>query len=425
MVVTISLALLFLPGGASAAGDTINKINVKVTTVDGAQPPPDRIAKRMAASVNTVGEHVLIGRKPADVAASLGSYERIVKEVFDRILVGYTVETVVIKPGVETDVVLELSPWGEVVREVDLEIDYGNISPELIPLLTSDMGDVEERVSNVLIGLPIDAVDWASGVSKTVIQEILAEQLPEFRTNFDIESGTRTIVKVSLVPTGATIHDVRVNLLSHTIPNVLLSGIETIFDDEAKRLRGLPVAFVERHRSYFTEKFQAAASQHHMARNYGLTLTSSITPGTDTIINVKAETDKYNIWLEGYLDVGRNENDNDNTSARLHAGKFFSSRDEVYLEVDFFPSSVSWDFIPGWSHRIGNDTFAGVKYNSSDNEAILTLNQVIDPRWSLRAERRTDAGLNEVGLRYRLHDHLSTEYVLSDEESWLRLIGHL
>lgn len=423
MVLMISMTLVFLPDEMSAAGDTISKINVKVTTVDGAQPPPDRIAKRMVASVNTVGEHVLIGRRMAEVAAGQASYERIVKEVFDRILVGYSVETVSIKPGVETDVILELAPWGEVVREVALEVDFGSISPELITLIKSDMGDVETRVSNVLIGLPIDAVDWAGGVSKTVIQEIMAEQLPEFRTNFEIESGTRTIVKVSLVPAGSTIQDVHVNLLSHTIPNVMMSSIEAVFDDGAKKLNGLPVAFVERHREYFTEKFQTAASQHHMARSYGLTLTSSIIPGTDTIINVKAETTKYNIWLEGYLDVGRNEHDN--TSARLHAGKYFSSRDEVYAEVNFFPSTVAWEFMPGWSHRIGNDTFVGVKYNSSGNEATLTLNQVISPDWSLRAERRTDAGVNEVGLRYRLHDHLSAEYIFSDEESWLRLVGHL
>ncbi|MPM77954.1 hypothetical protein SDC9_124964 [bioreactor metagenome] len=394
-----------------------------MTTVDGAQAPPDRIAKRMAASVNTVGEHVLIGRKAAEVAASQGSYERIVKEVFDRILVGYTVETVTIKPGVETDVVLELAPWGEVVREVDLEVDYGSNSPELVTLIKSDMGDVEDRVNNVLIGLPVDAVDWAGGVSKTIIQEIMAEQLPEFRTNFEVESGVRTVVKLSLVPAGATIQDVHVSLVSHTIPNVMLSGIETVFDDSAKSLAGLPVAFVERHRDYFTEKFRVAASRHHMARNYGLTLVPSITPGTDTLVNVRAETTKYNIWLEGYLDVGRNEHDN--TSARLHAGKYISSRDEAYVEVNFFPSSVSWKFMPGWTHRIGSDTFVGVKYNSSDNEAVLTLNQTIAPNWSLRAERRTIAGINEVGLRYRMHDHLSAEYIFTDEESWLRLVGHL
>lgn len=416
------VALLALPSGASAASDTINKLNIKVAAVDGTTAPPARIAKRIATSVNTVGEHVLIGRHVSDIAAGQASYERIIKEVFDRILVGYTVETVSIKPGPETTIVVELAPWGEVVREVTLQVDYGNVSPEVAALIKADMGNVEDKISNVLVGLPIDAVDWAGGISKTVIQEVLEEQLPEFRSNIDVEAGEHTVVKMTLVPSGSTIQEVHISLRSHTIPHVLLSGIEDVFVDASKNLTGLPVAFVERHRDYFTNRFDDTASQHHLVRTFGLTLTPSISAGTDTLIAVNADTKKYNIWLEGYLDIGREENDN--TSARLHAGKYFGSRDELFAEVNFIPSTVSWEFVPGWSHRIGVDTYAGAKYNYADEQAILTLNQIIDHNWSLRAERRPAVRKNEVGLRYRLHEYLSAEYVISDDESWLRLVGH-
>lgn len=410
-----------MPGKASAA-ETIEKINVSIVTVDGGQAPPARIAKRMAASVNTVGEHVLIGRKASEVAENRSSYERLIKEVFDRILVGYTVESVTLKPGVETTVAVELAPWGEVVREAVLEVDYGSISPEIVSLVKRDLGDVEDKVNNVLVGLPIDAVDWAGGVSKTVIQELLASQLPEFRTNFDISAGPRTVVKMSLVPAGAVIQDVHVSLRSHTIPNILLAQARPPIDDAAKSLNGLPVAFVERHRDYFTKKVTSAAAEHPIAREYGLTLTPVISPGATTEINVNAETTKYKIWLEGYLDMGRL---NDNTSARLHAGKYIGGNDEIFIETNFIPNTVSWQFMPGWSHSIGANTFAGVKYDVSDEHAILTLHQNLGRDWSLRAERTPAEGRHEIGIRYKMHDYLSAEYVFTDSDKWLRLVGNL
>lgn len=419
----LALMLFAWPGGVSAAGTTIDTITVSVTTVDGAQAPPARIAKRMAASVTTVGEHVLLGRKVSEIAAGQDSYERIIKEVFDRILVGYSVEHVRINPDVNTGIILELVPWGEVVREVVLEVDYGSVSPELAALIKADMGDVEERVNNILVGLPIDAVDWAGGVSKTVIQEVLAEQLPEFRSNFDVEAGARTVVKLSLVPTGETIKDVHVSLRSQSIPNVMLLRMETVFAEGAKQLTGLPVAFVERHRDYFAQKFGEVASRQYLSRSFGLTITPVISPGPDTVIVATVETDKYNIWLEGYLDMGRHVNDN--TSARLHAGKFVGSRDEAFLEVEFIPNTVTWEFAPGWSHRFGDSTFIGVKHILPDNDNILTLNQKLSRDWSLRAERWPENNKNEFGLRYRLHDYLSAEYIFTEDESWLRLIGHL
>lgn len=420
-LVVLIAVLAALPGQTYAA-ETIEKITVNIVTVDGGQDPPARIAKRMAASVNTVGEHVLIGHKSSEVTEARSSYERLIKEVFDRILVGYTVESVTLKPGAETNVTVELAPWGEVVREAVLEVDYGSISPELVPLVKQDLGDIEDKVNNVLVGLPIDAVDWAGGVSKSVIQEILATQLPEFRSNFDITAGPKTVVKMSLVPAGAVIQDVHVSLRSNTIPNLLLSQARPPLDDAAKSLNGLPVAFVERHRDYFTKRFTAAASEHAAAREYGLSFTPVISPGMTTEISVNAETSKYKIWLEGYLDMGRL---NDNTSAKLHVGKYMSKFDEAFVETNFIPSSVSWRFLPGWSHSLGANTFAGLKYDITDKDVILTLNQNLGRDWSLRAERVPAAGRHEIAVRYKMHDYLSAEYVFTDNDKWLRLVGNL
>lgn len=409
-------------GTAQAAGGTVEKIQVNISAVSGTQPPPPRIAKRMAASVATIGEHVMLGHTIGEVSEAKASYERIVKEVFDRILVGYYVEQVTITPGPETMITMEVSPWGDVIREVELDVDYGNMSSEIAALVRKDMGDIEDKVSNVLVGLPVDAVDWAGGVSKSLIQEQLAAQLPEFRANMEVSGGTKTIVKLSLVPAGATIQEVRISLRSRTIPNILLGEVRPALEDATQSLIGLPVAFVERHNDYFTAKIAATAASHHLARTYGLSITPSLNPGATTEVSVQADTNKYKIWLEGYLDMGRRDHD---SSARLHAGKFIGDRDEAFMEINFIPGSVTWQFVPGWSHRIGYNTQAGFKYNLSDKDVVVHLYQPLGRDWSLRAERTPRTGYNEIGLRYKIHDYVSVEYIFTDDNKWLRLVGNL
>ncbi len=411
---------LLLTAAAGAAGRTIETVSVSILA--DTAPPPDRIAKRMAASVITIGEQVLIGRPVDEVAAKSGSYEKLVREVFDRILVGYSVDEVEISPGVDTHISLKVSPWGEVVREVKVDIDYRGIAPAIVPLINQDLGNLADKVSDLLVGLPIDAVDWAGGVSRTVIREIFANQLPEYLANMDIVSGPQTTVKLSFVPRGAVIQDTHVTLKSRTIPNILLLQARPALEKMTKSLNGLPVAFVDRHRDFFPAQLAAIAEQHSIARRYGLTLTPIVNAGTDTEVIVEAETTKFKVTLEGYLDMGRKT---DNTSVRLHVGKIMGSRDELFLETEFISNNVTWNFMPGWGHRLGASTVAGVKYSTEAGHNIFWLNQEIGKRWALRLERTQGTGYDELGLRYKLHDFLSAEYVFSDHEKWLRLVGNL
>ena len=407
------------PGIARASDDVVEKVTVSITA---SQTPTTRIAKRMSASVETVGAQMLVGRTISDVENGKATYEKLIKEVFDRVLVGYSVYSVHLVADSTTVIEVAVVPWGDVVHEVALEVDFGTLSPELEGLVRKDMGNIEEKVNDVLVGLPIDALDWAGGVSKLVIREILATQLPEFRANFDIVPGARTLMKLSVMPIGATVQDVHVSLRSHTIPNVLLSATRPTVDQAGKILVGLPVAFVERHRDYFTNRIAAAAAQHSIAKRYGLTITPSINAGVDTEIALDAETEQYKVSLEGYMDMGRQK---DTTSFRLHAGTFMSKRDEAFVEVDFVPSSVAWDFVPGWGHAMGSATTAGIKYNISDKQEILWLRQDVNPNLSLRLERTSAAGKSEFGIRYKLHDFISAEYVITRDTRWLRLIGNL
>lgn len=414
------IILASLSGEAAAANAAVETVTVSVRAGDA--PPPSRVIKRMEQSIATVGDHVLTGRKVADVDSGKASYEKLIKEIFDRVLVGYSVQEVTITPGRTAHIAVRILPWGDVVRKVVVETDLGGISLQLAGLFRSDLGDVEDRIGQVLVGMPVDSVDWASSVSKTVIREHLAAQLPEFRANIEIIAGQTTTVKLSLAPAGPLVKDVRVTLRSRTIPNFLLLEARPVVEDAANPLRGLPVAFVERHGDYFRDMLTKVAAAQPVTDRYSLKLTATLRPGIATDMDISAETTKYNVKLEGYLDMGRKEND---TSARLHVGQYLGRRDELFMEVTFIPASVTWEFVPGWGHRLGSATEAGVKYNLSSKHGLFWLRQDLDERWSLRLERTPVTGIYEAGLRFKLHEFLSAEYIVTTNNRWLRLVGNL
>lgn len=422
ILVGISIAIYLLmvwPATTYASGESVEKVTVNVMA---AEPPPERIAKRMTTSVATVGEQMLAGRTLVDVKENQAGYEKLIREIFDRVLVGYSVETVTITPGETTNITVAITPWGDVVRDVSLEIEVNGLSPELTAMIKTDIGKIDDQVGNVLIGLPVNSVDWAGGVSKTVIREILADKLPEFRSNLEITTGQHTLVKISLVPQGTVINDVNLSLRSRTIPNILLTEAKPAAQEAANMLRGLPVAFVERHKDYFTSKITTAATNHPIAKQYGLTLEPTINPGSETSIVLNAETNKYKISLEGSLDIGRED---DNAFAKLHVGKFINKRDEAFMELRFIPSNVSWKFEPGWGHKFTETTFAGVRYNLTDDQGILWLNHYVGPNWMIRLERTPEINYNEFGVKYKMHEFLSAEYVITKKENWLRLVANL
>ena len=120
------ICLMLLPGIAKASDDVVETVAVSIAAD---QSPTTRIAKRMSASVRTVGEQMLVGRNISDVANGKAGYEKLITEVFDRVLVGYSVQSVNLTPAANTTLQVQVAPWGDVVHEVAVEVDYGTISP--------------------------------------------------------------------------------------------------------------------------------------------------------------------------------------------------------------------------------------------------------------------------------------------------------
>lgn len=402
-----------------AYGATVQKVEVSIVADSAISP---KVLSRLCNSVTAVGEHVFVGRDSDELAANTKAYEKIVTDVFDRVLVGYIVSDVTLKPGETTKLQVGIAPFGEVVRDVKIEVDFGGLSPEIAELVRHDLGDVSRALAAVLTGLPVDALDWAGGVSKAVVRDILQAQLPEFKANFEIVSGTETTVKISLIPQGTIVQNTKVNLRSRNIPNLLLLKAQPDAKQAALIMNGLPVAFVARHSDYFGERIGDVLKKHYLTDQYGLKFSVYIVAGVETQVELKATSEKLRVELEGYVDMGKKE---DGTSVLLHVGKNISKTNELFTEAQFYTGTVSWRISQGLSHRLSNSLDVGYKYNITDKKGIWNLHKRLPGGWSLRMERCVANNETEYGVRYRIHDFLSAEYVFGEKENWLRVIGHL
>ena len=123
-------------------------------------------------------------------------------------------------------------------------------------------------------------------------------------------------------------------------------------------LAGLPVAFVRRHERDIAEALQGDVQRQWVVKNYGLHVTPSLSLGEDTAIDLTSQTAFYDIRGGAYIDAGRDHSSDEDTVLMAHLGRKIGSHHEIYGAVKFMPSSLDWNFIPGYFYR-----FAGVQKN--------------------------------------------------------------
>ncbi|WP_346353595.1 hypothetical protein [Azotosporobacter soli] len=416
------LLLLLMFGCPTVQGQSIERVENIQVAVTSANPLATALQARLENSLATVTRQMLSGKNVEEIRQRQGQYERVLQEVFTRVLFGYEVERVELVPGRQMQVRMQVTPWGDLVEQVDVQFDYGNLPQELQPLLEKDLAGLTEGMRNLFVGLPVDSEDWAIGVAKTELRDRAALQLPEYTLGVELASGTHSVVKITLVPNGQLVQDSRISIRSPNLPNLLLLDLKPVLAQEITSWRNLPVGWVARHRDYFVQRLLKKAEQAPLTKRYNLQYQIELQPGSLVDVYLTAKTDGYKINAEGYLDMGRKEN---NTSARLHAGRMMNKQEELFGEVDFYPTTFTWKFSGGVSHHFGRETDIGFQYLLSDRQGKWWLRQNLSDSWQLRLERYPKNSDYEMGLRYRLHEFLSVEYVFTKQENWLRLIGVL
>ena len=159
----ILAAMLLGPAALAEAGVRVESVAAEVTA-EHSLPPIVR--DRMNRSVGTIADQLISGREVSAVAGTCAADEQLIREVFDKVLVGYTVERVSIVPAEHTLVQVQLLPWSDVIRTVKVKTTVEGMPPRIERLVRQDLAGVDQVFDDALIGLPTAASDWTNGVLK-------------------------------------------------------------------------------------------------------------------------------------------------------------------------------------------------------------------------------------------------------------------
>ena len=134
-LICFSFWLLLAPHAASA--ETIGQ--VKVSVVDSTGRTGQALIERMTASMQVVVEQLFLEKDTAQIDPVKNDYARLLGEVGERALTGYKVEETVINLGPSSEIVFKLSPWLDVVNDVQVDLEFSGIDQSMSEVLFEKM----------------------------------------------------------------------------------------------------------------------------------------------------------------------------------------------------------------------------------------------------------------------------------------------
>ena len=417
-------AMLLGPAALAEAGVRVESVDAEVTA-EHSLPPIVR--DRMNRSVGTIADQLISGREVSAVAGTCAADEQLIREVFDKVLVGYTVERVSIVPAEHTLVQVQLLPWSDVIQTVKVKTTVEGMPPRIERLVRQDLAGVDQVFDDALIGLPTAASDWTNGVLKHHLNDYLAAHLPEFRADFELQPDKQASVMLMVYPKLPVIRTVDLSMRSDTIPNFTLLGHRELAQDKVDDLVGVPVSFVRRHQAELEDDIRQELDGLSDFRALHMKTEVDIQAAEQLRLMSRSNSSRYRLRLTGWQDIGRrgtiHHDADDNLLFRVHAGRMMSGQDEFFLLFDVMPQQMNWDWQLGLDRRLNSRFHSQLRYDAPQKRLIFGGWQQLAPRWQLRYEYRTADHLGEAGLRYKMHDFLSLEYVVDREQNWLRIIG--
>ncbi len=383
---------------------------------------PASLQKRMEVGMQAANKHILVGKTSEELSAQLIPYEQVEREIASRLLYGYNVVDLSIEPGAQTRIAVQVEPYGEVVQSIDVVLDYGNLSPLAMSLVQEDMKKATERAEEMLLGAPLDAMDWLEAVVQTSMRESLQDRVPEFTMKVEVTPGTHSVLKIYMIPQGETVRHTEVDVVSETLPNSIFWNTKQYFEKKLTELEGLPVAFVARHSPTLQQRIQEELDHSSAVERFHVQMSPEIYAGSTTRLLVHANSDKYVVKAEGRLDMGKKDR---NVSLMLHTGVKVTPKHELYLQTEFYPEDYTWKFLPSYQYHVTQFTDVAYQFDAKESDHLIWIQQNLSDAWYLKAQRTWRAKENEFTLGYRIHPYLTAEYIYNSDDHWLRLIGHI
>lgn len=418
--IIIIAAMTFCMSLQHAFSAPINEVEVQVIDENGGTS--QLLLDKMTNSMQVVVEQLFLGKDHEFVQKDCAGYEVLLQEIGDRVFTGYDLTKVSLAPASVTKIKLYARPWNKVVAKPEIDLQFSGLEANTAQFLERRVPHLRDQLNEAISGASVDAGDWAGSVLRLMVRKEIEKFLPEFKAAVDlVQEKDRTIVQVVVYPVDQVVRDITYELRSEDIPNILLFKLKDKYHNVCEELRGLPLEYVKKHKSEIEEDLVRRLKEESEVRNYNLVPKVSLSLGPNLGANIMLDSEEYRAWFEGYADVGRKH---DNLSGKAHIGKYISSRDELFGEIELVTNDVDWNYALGATRDWGKSRWTYAR-RMPDGENDFRFEYIFGPKWRIRVERFSGRDRDEFGIRYRIHEFLSAEYTYGEKEGYLRIIGNL
>ncbi len=403
------------------AADPVQRVEVSLTVEDGA--PHALIVRRLAESIGTAAERLLIGRDSEVVARQEAALSGVLREVVDRVISGYRVTALGFQAGATTTVVVRVQPRPPILGDVPIATAFEGIHQDARPLVAETLQPVMPEIRRLMFGLPVEALEWAGPIVERRITELVEGAATGFTGVGRIETAPAARLVMTIASRDArVVRDIGVRFRSSSIPFVLLEPHAPQVVSMAELLRGLPVVFVAAHRARFEAIIATRLAAYPPVREYGIVARPVLQVAEVALITVLADSTLYRGRIEARLNIGTQAPPPD---IRAQLGRAFGGV-EPFVELSLFPSTLAFRWALGLRIDVSPEVAVGIKAHMTGEDQETFLTYRLSPDLTMRGAYFVQSGTVEGTLTYRLNEFLSWEGVATSRGVvWLRVVSNL
>jgi len=349
----------------------------------------------------------------------------IVRVVAIRLFEGYEVDRI----GIDgQDLVLGLKTKSRTEWEVDAS--YPSLPAPLAGWMEKDWERARGTLRQRLLGLPLEALNWADSALRKEVADILAAELPGWQGSLTVrvEEGISTL-RVGLVPQQPLVLAVNPRSTSTSLPSLIHTGVKDDLMAGLSPLIGLPVAWVARHEKQVAQWASEQLRDESFVENLKVDIGVVLKPQPVTDVSVRLESRRYTIWAWAAGYAGTSDRF---PEAGVHLGRkaqpFPRWEIELYGEALVFLNDWDLETRAGFRWSPWDRIWLGIERAWPDEATWWRLWLDGPVRSPYGWFRGSDDGELSFGVGYRLNENLSIElhYDSRDENpSSVRLVGNL
>lgn len=228
----------------------------------------ESIAERISQSIEKVAEKVLVGQEISLVKKTEAEVAQLMKAVFDKVFWGYQVTDVDLVFGKNTFILIDLRPTSILIEEVGVDLQIRGVNQQIVEVVAKEVESLEKRIEQILLGLPVDALIWASDLTEPLIYHLVKWQLPGFQPKIDLKIGSKIDVNLTLVPDGQLVEEIELNLITRSLPRIVTTALEKRLERELIIFQGMPVELLEKFQEQILELIEEKIINSNQRNRY-------------------------------------------------------------------------------------------------------------------------------------------------------------